>query len=277
MPEGEAIESHLVERAGSTLHVTVGGDGEPLLYLHGLTSFGRVARLEAPGGFRLATYDQRGHGSGTPFVDTDAYAIDEFVADALSVLDALGWRRAAVGGTSMGAAVALRLALDAPDRVDKLLLAGPPFGDVDNPEGRERIEQMADVLDDFEPAAAIAALKAGMLEQGMPVEVTTAIDPWIEHDLAALVVAMRSVSAWRPFANLEIIRTIAAPVFVVGWPDDPIHPLELAERMVSLTGGRLELLSGVAEVLAHPESVGRAFEKAFSKPDHGWTADAPSV
>lgn len=271
MPEEGGLESRVIERAGSTLHVVVEGEGPPLLYLHGLTSRGRVARQEAPRGFRLATYDQRGHGSGTPFTDPAAYAIDELSADALSVLDALGWDNAAVGGTSMGAAVALRLALGAPDRVERLLLAGPAFGDTDNPEGRERIEQMAALFDQFEPSEAIAALKAGMLEQGMPPEATLAIDAWIEHDPNALVVAMRSVCAWEPFPDLEVLRTLTMPVLVVAWPDDPIHPLGLAERIVSLTSGKLERLSGVAEVLAHPESVGQAFERLLSAADAGAT------
>src|SRR5689334_25267684 len=66
------------------------------------------------GRYRVLRYDQRGHGG------TDAppgrYAFDGLVADAVALMNALGIARAHFGGLSMGAATALGLAEQHPDR-----------------------------------------------------------------------------------------------------------------------------------------------------------------
>ena len=68
-------------------------------------------------GHRVITYDARGHGASTPAPDPDAYDYDDLVSDLQAVLDDRGLDRAVLAGASMGAHTALRLALDAPERV----------------------------------------------------------------------------------------------------------------------------------------------------------------
>jgi 3-oxoadipate enol-lactonase len=71
--------------------------------------------------FRLLRYDTRGHGrsEATP----GPYALDQLGRDALAVLDAAGIERAAVCGLSLGGLTAQWLALHAPSRVERLVLA----------------------------------------------------------------------------------------------------------------------------------------------------------
>lgn len=245
-----------VSRGKSRMTVTVDSDGPPLLYLHGLLAQGSIARSEAPTGFRLATYDQRGHASGTPFADPSAYALEEFVDDALEVLRALGWERAAVGGTSMGAAIALRLALDHPDLVETLILTAPPFGDVESKE-IGTFDEMAAELEELGVAEAIRTRRAAALERGMPLEATSFFDTWAAHDPHAIAAALRTVPRWIPFPDLPEVSRLEMPIVILAWPDDPLHPLELPERLATLAGAPLGLLSGIAEVLAHPDSVSR--------------------
>lgn len=245
-----------VSRGESRLNVTVEGSGPPLLYLHGLTGKGSLARAEAPAGYRLATYDQRGHASGTPFVTPSAYTIDQFVEDALEVLRRLGWERAAVGGSSMGAAIALRLALDHPATVETLMLAGPAFGDEPNPVLATE-DEMARELEQLGIAETIRLRRAALLERGAPPEATAFLDTWTAHDARALAIALRTVGHWVPFPDLERARDLPMPTVVLAWPDDPMHPLELAERIAELTAAPFGLVSGVAEVLADPGAVSR--------------------
>lgn len=239
--------------------VTVDGEGPPLLYLHGLLAQGSIARREAPTGFRVATYDQRGHASGTPFVDPTAYALAEFVDDALEVLDALGWKRAAFGGTSMGAAIALRLALDRPDLVETLILTAPPVGDV----GLKEVgtfDEMAAELVELGAAETIRTRRASALERDMPLEATSFFDAWAAHDPHAIATALRTVPRWIPFPDLPDVSSLTMPIVVLAWPDDPLHPLDVPERIAALTGAPLGLLSGIAEVLAYPGSVSRELD-----------------
>ncbi len=110
-----------VEAGETPLSVWVGGDGPPVLFLHGLgwdsgLWWPLVARFLPR--FRVICPDTRGHGlSGTP---PGPYSIAGFAADMLRVLDALGIARAAVVGLSQGGMTALTLATRHPARVGQL-------------------------------------------------------------------------------------------------------------------------------------------------------------
>jgi 3-oxoadipate enol-lactonase len=71
--------------------------------------------------FRVVRYDTRGHGRSV--VSPAPYSLDLLGRDALAVLDAVGARRAHVCGLSLGGLTAMWLAVNARERVDRLVLA----------------------------------------------------------------------------------------------------------------------------------------------------------
>ena len=82
---------------------------------------------------RVVRYDHRGHG-GSP-VPPGPYALADLGADALALLDRLGLERVHWCGLSLGGMVGMWLAINAPERIDRLVLcctsAQPgPTGDV---------------------------------------------------------------------------------------------------------------------------------------------------
>ncbi len=96
-----------------------GGDGVPVLLVHGLASNCRT--WEAVGGqlhrlgHRVAAVDLRGHGrSDKP---DDGYDFATMGDDLLAVIDALGYRRPVVAGQSTGGNLAVDLARRHPDRL----------------------------------------------------------------------------------------------------------------------------------------------------------------
>jgi pimeloyl-ACP methyl ester carboxylesterase len=98
--------------------------GEPLLLLHGYTDSSRSWSLTAPylSDYRLLIPDQRGHGgSDAPIC---CYSSSQFADDARLFLDAMGIKRAAIAGHSLGSMVAISLAADHPERVSRLILIG---------------------------------------------------------------------------------------------------------------------------------------------------------
>jgi N-formylmaleamate deformylase len=114
---------------GLRIHYSrTGGDKPALVLSHGATDSGlcwtRVARaLEAD--YDVIMPDARGHGlSDAP---ESAYASSDRAADLASFIDALGLRRPAAGGHSMGAATTLRLVADYPDLASCAILEDPPF------------------------------------------------------------------------------------------------------------------------------------------------------
>ena len=74
-------------------------------------------------GFRTVAVDFRGHGASAAG-GVARYGIDDLVGDVVAVLDQEGIRRAAIAGVSLGASVALELALAHGDRVESLVLMG---------------------------------------------------------------------------------------------------------------------------------------------------------
>jgi pimeloyl-ACP methyl ester carboxylesterase len=111
---------------GTRLAYVEAGDpkGEPVLLLHGFTDSSRSFLPMVPylSGYRLLIPDQRGHGASD--APECCYGTSQFAYDARLFLDALGVKRAAVVGHSLGSMVAISLAAEYPDRVSKIVLIG---------------------------------------------------------------------------------------------------------------------------------------------------------
>jgi pimeloyl-ACP methyl ester carboxylesterase len=98
--------------------------GPPLVLIHGMTDNSRSGSPIAPflsGERRLIIVDLRGHGgSGKP--DLRMYPVSLYAADVAALLDGLGIEKASVVGHSLGSMVAQALAINYPEKVDKVVL-----------------------------------------------------------------------------------------------------------------------------------------------------------
>ena len=110
---------------GGRLRYLAGGDGEPLLLVHGLggaaANWLALAPLLLPGR-RLLVPDLPGHGGSAPL--PAAPSLNAYADRLGRLLDLDGAAPAAVVGHSLGGAVALRLAIRRPEPVRGLVLAG---------------------------------------------------------------------------------------------------------------------------------------------------------
>ncbi len=95
----------------------------PVAFAHSRIWKGQVPYLSRH--FRVVTFDGRGNGKSDRPSDPAAYAPEEFVVDALAVMDATGTDRAIVAVLGPRSISALRLAVDHPDRVAGLALLAP--------------------------------------------------------------------------------------------------------------------------------------------------------
>src|SRR4030042_265658 len=121
----EVEKPGLIRRVdGVDLHYVDAGNGPPLLLLHGLggSTFGfrRLIPILSPR-FRLLALDLKGFGYSERPLDGD-YSLTAQARLAKDFLDALNIERAAVLGHSLGGAIAMRLAVDFPERVERLIL-----------------------------------------------------------------------------------------------------------------------------------------------------------
>jgi pimeloyl-ACP methyl ester carboxylesterase len=116
---------------GVALHVDRQGEGALVCLLHGFGGSARNWRPQARAlgeRYEFALPDVRGHARSAAPERAAAYRPERFVSDLGRVLDQAGAARAVVGGLSMGAGIALRFALEHPERVRGLVLAGFPPG-----------------------------------------------------------------------------------------------------------------------------------------------------
>jgi pimeloyl-ACP methyl ester carboxylesterase len=130
LPQGftGTFTSRYVDTGGLRQHVVTGGEGPPLLLVHGWPQTWYAWRLVMPAlahDFFVVAPDQRGTGlSGKP---QDGYDTGTLAGDMVALMDALGHQRFAVAGHDTGMWIGYALAADHPDRVACLAVAETPL------------------------------------------------------------------------------------------------------------------------------------------------------
>ena len=122
------FETHRFQVDGAEIFARIGGNGPTLFLLHGYPQTHVLWHRIAPRlmkRYRLVLCDLRGYGSSSvPADDAQHYSYSKraMARDMIAVADALGLERFLFCGHDRGARVGYRLALDHPERVEKLAL-----------------------------------------------------------------------------------------------------------------------------------------------------------
>jgi pimeloyl-ACP methyl ester carboxylesterase len=214
------------------------GEGPPVVLCHGITATRRYvlhgSRALPRAGYRVVTYDARGHGESGPAPVGEGYGYPQLVGDLERVVATqVGEGRFFLGGHSMGAHTAVAYALRNPGRLAGLAVIGPTYLGEIKPESLAYWDGLA------------AALEAGGVEGFVAyIGERQGIDPrWrdsvlrftreriLRHrDLGALAEALRAVPRSRPFDSLAELADLDVPALVVASHDDadPGHPYAAA-------------------------------------------------
>jgi haloacetate dehalogenase len=118
----------IIQTSGATINVLVGGDGPPVLLLHGYPQTHvewRKMASELAKNYTLVLPDLRGYGDSSkpPGGDDHVnYSKRVMAQDQVEVMEKLGFRQFAMVSHDRGARVGHRLALDHPDRLTKLVM-----------------------------------------------------------------------------------------------------------------------------------------------------------
>ena len=123
----DGFESRLVEVGEASIFTRFGGEGPPVLLVHGhprtSATWHRVAPLLVERGFTVVCPDLRGYGRSrgpTPTADHTAHCKRAVAGDLVAVMRSLGHDRFLLAGHDRGGAVALRLVLDHPEAVERV-------------------------------------------------------------------------------------------------------------------------------------------------------------
>jgi pimeloyl-ACP methyl ester carboxylesterase len=253
------------------------GEGErPIVLVHGLLMnrhmFERLGPALAERGNRVICVDLLGHGRSDQPDDLRLYSMPLFAEQVVALLDHLGLERAVVGGTSLGANVALELAVRHPERVEGLFIEMP-------------------VLDNA--LAGVAAIFAPILlglRIGRPaIELSSRIASLMPRTNFLLDIGL-DWARRRPNPSIAVLEglllgetapprerriLIDQPTLVVGHPRDPLHPFSDSGMLVEeLSQARLIEANSILEWRTRPQRLDKQLAQFL---DQVWAAPLSSV
>jgi pimeloyl-ACP methyl ester carboxylesterase len=255
-----------------------GEPGRPALcFLHGGSAHAHWFDLVVPAfvdRYHVLSLDQRGHG-GSQWAPVPAYATEDFAADLVAVMDAMGWGRMTVVGHSMGGHNAMAFAAWHPERVERLVVVDSrpsiPAERLQNMHRRgDRGPMRHETLD--------SALRSFRL---LPRE--TVADPRLLEHLARQGITERGGrflyrfdpacnGRRRPTDGWALLERITAPTLVVRGEHSPVLPRDMAADMLArLPRARLVEIPGAYHhlVLDAPLAFARALDVFLSEPIPG--------
>ena len=243
---------------GTRLAVDAQGDGQVVVFQHGLCGDAAQAAEHFPAapGLRRLTLECRAHG-GSDAGSPEAFGIARFTDDLAGVLDETcgGATPAVVGGVSMGAAMALRLAVTRPDLVRALVINRPAWVTEPAPPNCAPIAEIGRCLAAADPATArerfLASETAAALRRDSPDNLAS-LTGFFDRDSPEVTAALLlAITADGPGVTEAEVAAVTVPALVVGCERDVVHPMAMAERLAAL-------LPNARLAKVHPKSDDRA-------------------
>lgn len=228
------------------------GRGAPLVLIHGLADDHRAWRRTLPDlmlRHRVILYDLRGHGQ-TSLGDPDG-SLRQLSEDLIALLDGLGVEQPAIAGFSLGGTVAMRAAIDHPDRVGRLTLVatssrvGRSAGDW----YRERVAmverndpRLRETLD--ADTADVYAQAPSEVDDGILIRRQSTANPRGYANACAAMAALNAAPL-----DPELPR-IQAPTLIIASTLDQHCPPRAAEIIAAgIEGSRLEIFPGAGHAI----------------------------
>ena len=244
------------------------------LVLHGLGAdrrqplelFNPVVNAVAGSDERVIAPDVRAHGGFLTVGRPADFAIDRLAAEVADATEAAV--QAATGhgidpgdpltvlGISMGAALALRLALDGLLPISRVVFVRPSFDDTPLPENLSPFPVIGQLLADAGPAG-VGEFRERAIYQRIAAESPAGarglLAQFAAPDAARRAMRLVEIPRNRAFASDDELAALGRRgirSLVVGAPRDPVHPLALAERWAGGLGAPLEVLPARDDGLA---------------------------
>lgn len=225
------------EHAGITFHYLDRGTGRSFVFLHGLggDTEQTASLFDPPPGVRFLSMDFRAHGQTRPVGDPAKLRIAVFADDVVALLDRLNVPEAVVGGISLGAAVAINLALRYPQRTTALVLSRPAWLEGPMEANARRYARIARLIRELGPREGLARFRQSpeYLEMAdLSPDAAGSLVRQFEHPRAEEAVQrLECLPADAPYPSLDVVRSIAVPTLVLANHMDPIHPYSFAEEL----------------------------------------------
>lgn len=223
---------------GTLVNVVDQGQGYPVVFQHGLGGDRHQVADSFPDNVpcRRITVECRGHGLSS-HGPRDRYSIGGFAEDVLVVADKLGASRFAVGGISMGAAIALKLAIAYPKRVSALMLVRPAWMTQPAPDNMRPFAEAAQLLRRYgrDGREMFANSPTGRrLSSEAPDNLASLLGFFDRDNPAGLADLLEAIAVDGPGISEIQLRALNIPVLIVGHGQDLVHPLDHARRLAEM-------------------------------------------
>jgi len=237
----------------ATLRIVERGDvsGRAVILLHGFAdswrSFERVIP-HLPPSLHVVAVTQRGHGDASR--PAEGYGLPYLSVDLLALLDALGIQRAVIVGHSMGSAVAVRFAIDHPDRVAGLVLMAAGSAVRGTPQARAHWDEVLGKLHDPIPRDFVHELTDQSFVKPVPRETVEVMTD--ESAKMPLFVWRRVLEArWRGEGDYSTeLAKVGAPTLLLWGDRDPRYSRSEQEALLTgIHGSRLVVFEGYGHML----------------------------
>lgn len=253
------LEERFAVVRGVRMRYFVGGEGPPLVLVHGLggaaSNWTELAPLLAPL-HRLLVPDLPGHGGSTAL--PGVAGLDAFADRVAAVADREGLLPAPVVGHSLGGMVVLRWALRRPDDVQGLVLAGAAGLSIGNVWGRQLLSIFTSVRPGRLAARYRGWVSRSPLLRRLVFGFVSVADPpalsneAVEGFLAAQLLHTDVDSAWQALRVDDPRQELAAvrcPVLVLWGAEDVQLPLDDAFEYTRRLRARLRVIPGCGHLL----------------------------
>ena len=213
------------------------GEGPAVIFQHGLGGDEAQVSAHFPDeGFRRLTLECRAQGRSEPG-DPAEFSIQTFADDVLAFADARSVARFAVGGISMGAAIALNIAVRHPDRVDALILARPAWAFEKAPENMLPLAEVADFLLEGGKEAFEKSELGQRLAVEAPDNLSSMLGFFDRPDPQTRAKLLSAIAADGPCVSREQAAAIKVPALVIGNGLDLVHPVDMARSLADVIPG----------------------------------------
>jgi pimeloyl-ACP methyl ester carboxylesterase len=224
-----------LRRDGLELAGSDAGEGPAVVFQHGLGGDdSQVSEAFPQNGFRRLTLECRSHGGSAK---GNGFSIAQFADDVLAFADARGVRRFAAGGISMGAAIVLRIAVLAPQRVSALILVRPAWTWEPAPANMRAFVELSGYLKRGGKADFGASPLAKELAVTAPDNLASMLKFFDAADPANTATLLTAIAGDGPGVSERDVRAIGAPTLVIGNAIDHVHPLAHARALASAIPG----------------------------------------
>jgi pimeloyl-ACP methyl ester carboxylesterase len=231
-----------IERDGARLCLYDTLVGAPVLFQHGLGGDAAQVAENFPDGprHRRITLECRAQGASEPG-SRRPFSIAMFADDLLAACDERGVGRFVLGGISMGAAIALRIATLNPQRVSGLVLARPAWLFDAAPANMRPFSEVAACLRRSPPEEAKADFSGSptglMLLEKAPDNLASMLKFFDRPDPAVTADLLSDIAGDGPAVTAADAAHIGVPTLVIGHAVDHVHPLATAQALAKAIRG----------------------------------------